>query len=137
MIPWPIACQAPLSVLPFAISYSRGSSLLRDQTDLSCMSCTHSRFTVVDSLPLVPPRTTGGSEVKASACNAGDWGLIPGSGRSPGEGNGNPIQYSCQDFPWTEEPGSLHCPWSKRLDITEHACTLSPAYLPSLRKLSD
>ena len=37
----------------------------------------------------------GGSEVKASASNAGDPGLIPGSGRSPGEGNGNPLQYSC------------------------------------------
>ena len=36
-----------------------------------------------------------GSEVKASACNAGDPGWIPGSGRSPGEGNGNPLQYSC------------------------------------------
>ena len=32
---------------------------------------------------------------KESACNAGDPGLIPGSGRSPGEGNGNPLQYSC------------------------------------------
>ena len=37
----------------------------------------------------------GGSEVKASACNAGDLGSIPGLGRSPGEGNGNPLQYSC------------------------------------------
>ena len=37
----------------------------------------------------------GGSEVKASACNAEDLGLIPGSGRSLGEGNGNPLQYSC------------------------------------------
>ena len=37
----------------------------------------------------------GGSEVKASACNEGDLGSIPGSGRSPGEGNGNPVQYSC------------------------------------------
>ena len=36
------------------------------------------------------------SEVsKASACNAGDLGSVPGSGRSPGEGNGNPVQYSC------------------------------------------
>ena len=32
---------------------------------------------------------------KESVCNAGDLGLIPGSGRSPGEGNGNPLQYSC------------------------------------------
>ena len=34
----------------------------------------------------------GGSEVKASTCNVGDLGLIPGLGRSPGEGNGNPLQ---------------------------------------------
>ena len=33
--------------------------------------------------------------VKSSACSAGDPGSIPGSGRSPGEGNGNPLQYSC------------------------------------------
>ena len=37
----------------------------------------------------------GGSEGKASARSAGDLGLIPGLGRSPGEGNGNPLQYSC------------------------------------------
>ena len=36
-----------------------------------------------------------GSAVKKSACNAGDLGLIPGSGRSPGEGNGYTLQYSC------------------------------------------
>ena len=35
------------------------------------------------------------SDGKASACNAGDMGLIPGLGRSPGEGNGNPLQYPC------------------------------------------
>ena len=36
-----------------------------------------------------------GSNGKGSACSAGDWGLIPGLGRSPGEGNDNPLQYSC------------------------------------------
>ena len=36
---------------------------------------------------------------KASACSAGDRGLIPGLGRSPGEGNGNPLQYSCLENP--------------------------------------
>ena len=41
----------------------------------------------------------GGSEVKASTWNAGDPGLILGSGRSPGEGNGNPLQYSCLENP--------------------------------------
>ena len=37
----------------------------------------------------------GGSDGKASACSVGDPGLICGLGRSPGEGNGNPLQYSC------------------------------------------
>ena len=37
----------------------------------------------------------GGSDSKESACNAGDLGSIPGLGRSPGEGDGNPLQYSC------------------------------------------
>ena len=41
----------------------------------------------------------GGSEFKASDCNAGEPGSIPGSGRSPGEGNGNPLQYSCLENP--------------------------------------
>ena len=46
-----------------------------------------------------------GSAVKELTCNAGDPGLISGSGRSPGEGNGYPLQYSCWQIPWTEEPG--------------------------------
>ena len=40
-------------------------------------------------------KVPGGSDGKASAYNAGDLGSIPGWGRSPGEGNGNPLQYSC------------------------------------------
>ena len=45
----------------------------------------------------------GGSEVKASAWNAGDLGSIPGSGRYPEEGNGNPLQYSCLENPLGRE----------------------------------
>ena len=41
----------------------------------------------------------GGAEVKVSACNVGDLGSIPGSGRCPGEGNGNPLQYPCLENP--------------------------------------
>ena len=41
----------------------------------------------------------GGSNGKESACSAGDLGLILGSGRSPGEGHGNPLQYSCLENP--------------------------------------
>ena len=44
---------------------------------------------------------------KESACNEGDLGLIPGSGRSSGEGNGNPLQYSCLENPGTEESDRL------------------------------
>ena len=46
---------------------------------------------------------TGGSEVKASACNVGDLVSIPGSGRSPGEGNGNPLSYRCLENPMDGE----------------------------------
>ena len=41
----------------------------------------------------------GGSDGKVSACNTGDLGSIPGLGRAPGEGNGNPLQYSCLENP--------------------------------------
>ena len=59
----------------------------------------------------------GGSEVKASASNAGDLGSIPESGRLPGEGNGNPLQYSCLENP---ADGGAWCPWGrKESDTTE------------------
>ena len=81
----------------------------------------------------------GGAEVKASACNVGDLGLIPGSGRSSGEGNGNPLQYS-----W---PGKCHgqrsivgySPWDrKELDMTErlHFTSLLYFYLLNLFTLN-
>ena len=49
------------------------------------------------------PTFPGDSEGKASACNVGDLGSIPGSGRSPGEGKGNPLQYSCLENPMDGE----------------------------------
>ena len=52
-----------------------------------------------NNLVIVP----GGSEVKASASNVEDPGSIPESGRSPGEGNGNPLQYSCLENPMDRE----------------------------------
>ena len=52
---------------------------------------------------LVPMGLPCGSEVKASASNAGDPGSIPGLGRSPGEGNGNPLQYSYLENPMDGE----------------------------------
>ena len=81
-----------------------------------------------------------GSWVVESACNAGDTGSIPGWGRCPGEGNGNPLQYSCLEnprqergerllaavgfmlispsvwkIPWTDEPGRLQSMGSQRV----------------------
>ena len=52
----------------------------------------------------------GGTVVKnppANAADTGDSGSIPGSGRSPGGGHGNPHQYSSWKVPWTKEPGRL------------------------------
>ena len=49
--------------------------------------------------PIFLPVFPAGSDNKASAYNVGDLGSIPGSGRYPGEGNGNPLQYSCLENP--------------------------------------
>ena len=71
----------------------------------------------------------GGSDLKESARNIRNPGLIPGSGRSPGEGKGNPLQYSCLgnvmdrgawcatlwEMSWTEDPGVLHSTGSQRV----------------------
>ena len=47
------------------------------------------------------------SDSKESACNAGDPGSIPGLGRSPGEKNGNPLQYYCLDKPWSSKESGM------------------------------
>ena len=59
-----------------------------------------------------------GSEVKASASNAGDLGSVPGSGRSPGEGNGNPLQYSCLENPMDGEVHEVTKSWTRLSDFT-------------------
>ena len=59
----------------------------------------------------------GGSDSKASVYNVGDLGSIPGLGRVPGEGNGNPLQYPCLE---NSMDGGAWCPWGRReLDTTE------------------
>ena len=62
----------------------------------------------------------GGSDSKESACNARDAALIPGSGRSPGGGNGYPLQYSCLGNPVDKEAwlATVH-EVAKELDMTE------------------
>ena len=66
----------------------------------------------------------GGSDGKESACNAGDLGLIPGLGRSPGEGNGNPLQYYCLENPHGHGSLVSYSPWDlKESDMTEQLNT--------------
>ena len=63
-------------------------------------------------------RFPGGTMVKNLPANAGDArdaGSILESGRSPGAGNGNSLQYSCLKNPWTEEPGELQARGSERV----------------------
>ena len=57
----------------------------------------------------------GGSAGKASAYNVGDLGSIPGLGRSSGEGNDNPLQYSCLENPMDGEAGRLRSMGSQRV----------------------
>ena len=68
----------------------------------------------------------GGSEVKASACNAGNPGLIPESGRSLGEGNGNPLQYPCLENPmdggvWWATVHGVAKSWTRLSDLTSRS----------------
>ena len=84
------------------------------------------------------PGFPGGSEVKVSACNVGDVGLIPGLGRSPGEGNGNPFQYSCLENPMDGGAwwATVHCPlnWWCHPTISSSVILFSscPQSLPAL-----
>ena len=57
----------------------------------------------------------GVSEGKELARNSGDLGSIPGLGRSPGGGHGNPLQYSCLENPQTEKPCRLQSIWPQRV----------------------
>ena len=64
-----------------------------------------------------------GSDGEESACNAGDLDSIPGSGRSHGEGCGNPFHYSVWRVPWTEEPGEPQSEEWQESDATTHTHT--------------
>ena len=59
----------------------------------------------------MPVGFLGGSDGKESACNAGGLGSIPGLGRSSGEGNGNPLQYSCLEKPHGQGVLTGYSPW--------------------------
>ena len=64
------------------------------------------------------PRGSVVKNLPANARDAGDMGLIPGSGRCPGVGNGNPSSILAWEIPWTEEPGRPRHGVEKELDMT-------------------
>ena len=66
---------------------------------LCCSVCTWTNISQQQNTKKREGTKPGGSDGKESACNAGDPGLIPGLGRSPGEGRDNPLQYSCLENP--------------------------------------
>ena len=70
---------------------------------------------MIRQVPVYIKGFPGGSAGQESACNAGDLGSIPGLGRSPGEGNGNPLLYSCLENPMDEKPGGLQSTGSQRV----------------------
>ena len=78
--------------------------------------------------------------VKNRPANTGDTrdtGSIPGLARSPGVGNGNSLQYSFLEIPWTEKPGGLQSVVTKSQDTTEHtrACTHTHTEIKSTLRL--
>ena len=124
---WTVAHQAPLSMVFSRQEYWSGlldlfQEFFPTQGWNQCLLVL--LHWQAGSLPLTPPGEPiyvyvyGGSDgKKKSACNVGDPGLIPGSGRFSGEGTGNPLQCSCLENPMDREPGR---PWGrKESDTTE------------------
>ena len=71
----------------------------RTTTHDHMLKCNHYSHTLYLNALQIIQGFPGGSDGKESACNTGDLGSIPELGRSPGEGNGNPLQYSCLENP--------------------------------------
>ena len=77
----------------------------------------------------------GGSQERCSACNAGDPGLIPVSGRSPGEGNGNPLQYPCLEKPMDRGAWHLKYMGSQRVRHDWVTIAFSRTFWPNVREV--
>ena len=80
----------------------------------------------------------GGLEVKASASNVGDLGSIPGSGRSPAEGNGNPLQYSCLENPMDRGAwwATVHWIAKSRTRLSDFTFTFTNSHLGEIGSMA-
>ena len=86
--------------------------------EFPCFLHNPTTFTIWSPVPLCLS-FPGGSDGKEFACNAGDLDSIPRSGRFPGEGNGDPLQYSCLENPHGQRSPVGYSPWArKELDMT-------------------
>ena len=103
---------------------SRGMRVWRTTSTASQLHRSFAACSVARGFP-------GGSDRQESACSAGDPGSIPGFGRSPGEENGNPLQYSCLENSMDRKAWrATISPWGcKELDSTKHAHFLFPTFI--------
>ena len=113
-IPQIFTCSRPSPLLGADFCSQRPLHMIRtDRQNMFTNKWMRSHQLLKSAVKKIKRQHLGGGEslvahmVKESACSAGDLGLIPGSRRSPREGNGYPLQYSCWRMPWTEEPGRL------------------------------
>ena len=100
---WSPLIEALSLFVPYAFEDTNQQS-----STYSCLFCNLLLYLFFNS-PLYPPGFPGTSVGKESACNAGDPGSIPGSGRSSGEENGNPFQYACLGNPMGSLAGYSPC----------------------------
>ena len=99
---WTVTAATKLKDAPWKKSYDKHRQHIKEQRHYFAIKVPTSQGYGFSSSHVWMWGFPGGSEVKVSASNAGDirdMGSIPGSGRSPGEGNGNPLQYSCLENP--------------------------------------
>ena len=103
----------------YIFNYLNTSKHILREAQFSLMSYRDLFIILVFCLSTLLMGFPGGSEVKASACKAGDPGSVPGWGRSPGEGMATHSSILAWRMPWMEEPGRLQSRGQKESDLTE------------------
>ena len=108
-------------------TYSKGNQ----SNDIAGFLVSNADLSVIQNCRQLYKISPGGSDGKESACNAEDLGLILGSGRSPGEQNGNTLQYSCLENPMDRGAWRATVHGSQRVTHNCMTNTTSPIYVMS------